>query len=113
MSIADVFNIPSNDDELNRWSVLHMILHRSENEAVFRQHNILLTEFVLDPIDTREDSGWFQNHQTMHDNIDQVIGVAQFNLLDVNWKDPAQRAGWFQSHAQLHRQETDALETFS
>lgn len=113
MSVLDVFNIPSTDDELARWSVLHMILHRSENQAVFRKFNLLLPEYVLDPIDDTQNSGWFQQHQLMHDNVDQALGVAQFNLIDVDWTNAAQRAGWFESHAQLHRQETDALETFS
>lgn len=113
MSVADVFNIPTTPEEMLRWSSLHMILHRSENTAIFRQFNVILTEFILDPVDERTDSEWFQQHQTMHNNVDQIIGVAQFNLTDVDWTNAAQRAGWFQSHAQLHRQETDALETFS
>jgi hypothetical protein len=72
-----------------------------------------LPEYVLDPIDQTPNSGWFQQHQLMHDNIDQIVGVAQFDLIDVDWNSAAQRAGWFQGHAQLHRLETDALEVFS
>ena len=113
MSVLNVFNVPGTPAELAQWSFLHMVLHRSENQAVFRQHKISLTEFVLDPIDTTPNSAWFQQHQQMHDAVDQVLGVAQFNLIDVDWKDEAQRLGWFQSHAELHRQETDALETFA
>lgn len=113
MSVADIFNIPTTDAELATWSTLHMILHRGENRAVFEQFNVLLTEFILDPIDPSPNSAWFQQHQTMHNNIDALVGVAQFDLIDVDWTNAAQRAGWFQGHAQLHRQETDALEVFS
>lgn len=113
MSVLDVFNIPGTPAELAQWSFLHMALHRSENQAVFRQKNVTLTEFVLDPIDTAPNSAWFQQHQQMHDAVDQQVNVAQFNLIDVDWQDEGQRIGWFQSHAQLHKQETDALETFS
>lgn len=113
MSVADIFNIPGTATELAAWSFLHMALHRSEIQAVLRQKNVILIEFVLDPIDVTPNSVWFQQHQSMHDAVDQQMGVAQFNLTDVNWTDDAQRLGWFQSHAQLHKQETDALETFS
>lgn len=113
MSVLDVFNIPGTPAELAQWSFLHTALHRSEIQAVFRQKHLILTEFVLDPIDTTSNSAWFQQHQQMHDDVDQATGVAQFNLIDVDWSDDGQRLGWFQSHAQLHQQETNALETFS
>lgn len=113
MSVLNVFNIPGTDTELAQWSFLHMVLHRSENAAVLRQHNVILIEFILDPIDPTPNSAWFQQHQQMHDAVDQIVGVAQFNLIDVDWTDEGQRLGWFQSHAQLHQQETNALETFS
>lgn len=113
MSVLNVFNIPGTPEELTEWSFLHMALHRSEILAVLRQKNVILTEFVLDPIDLTPNSAWFQQHQQMHDAVDQQVGVAQFNLIDVDWQDEAQRLGWFQSHAQLHKQETDALETFA
>ncbi len=113
MSVLDVFNVPSTDQELAEWSRLHMALHRSEILAVRRTYNIFLTEYVLDPIDTTPSGQWFQQHQLMHDSIDQVLGVAQFNLIDVDWSDDAQRIGWIQGHAQLHKQETDSLGVFS
>lgn len=113
MSVLNVFNVPGTAEELAQWSFLHMALHRSEILAVFRRRNVILTEFVLEPIDTTPNSAWLQQHQQMHDEVDQQTGVAQFNLIDVDWSDEAQRLGWFQSHAQLHRQETDALETFA
>lgn len=105
--------MPNTDEELARWSVLHMILHRDENLAIFQQFNVLLPEYVLDPIDTTSQGAWLQQHQLMHDNIDQILGVAQFDLIDVDWTSQAQRVGWIQGHAQLHQQETTALETFS
>lgn len=113
MSVVNIWNIPSTAQELATWSTLHMILHRSENRAVFDKFRILLPEFALDPMDTTPYGSWFQQHQTMHDNIDAVTGLAQFDLIDVDWSSAAQRAGWFQGHAQLHRQETDVLEVFS
>lgn len=113
MSVLNVFNVPTTPTELAQWSLLHMILHRSENLAIIRQFSVILPEYILDPVDTTENGTWFQQHQLMHDNIDQILGVPQFNLIDVDWEDPSARIGWIQGHAQLHKQETDKLETFA
>jgi hypothetical protein len=113
MSIADVYNVPSDQTDLQRWSFLHMVLHRDQNLSIYRTKNVLLPEFVLDPIDPSPNSQWFQNHQTMHDNVDQELNVPQFNLIDVDWTQDTSRIGWIQAHAQLHQQEAEALEDFS
>lgn len=113
MSILNVYNVPTTDDELAQWSILHMFLHRGQNQAAFRQFNKTLPEYVLDPIDTTPNGAWFQNHQTMHDNLDQLLGIAQFDLIDVNWNETAERVGWIQGHAQLHQQEGQKLDVFS
>jgi hypothetical protein len=113
MSVADVWNVPSNEDELARWGVLHMILHRDQIRAALNKYNTILPEYVLDPVDTSPNSAWFQNHQTMHDNIDALTKVAPFNLLDVDLSKESQLIGWIQGHAQLHQQESNVLGVFS
>jgi hypothetical protein len=113
MSIQDVWNVPNTPDELTQWSVLHMILHRDQIRAVYVKYNTLLAEYVLDPIDVRPNSMWFQQHQLMHNAVDALTKVAQFDLVDVDWSDPTQFVGWIQAHAQLHQQEATALDAFS
>lgn len=113
MSIQDVWNVPRTPDELAKWSVLHMILHRDQIRTAFVKFKTILPEYALDPIDPSPFSIWFQQHQLMHNNIDELAKVAQFDLLDVNLADPTQLVGWIQSHAQLHQQEATALDTFS
>ena len=113
MSVADIFNVPSNDQELAAWSNLHMIWHRSMNLAAFEQFNVALPEFILDPADFSSRSGFLQNHQTMHDNLDALYGVASYNIIDVDMTDPSQRAGWFAAHAELTRSESNAAGVFA
>lgn len=113
MSVADIWNMPTTEEELIRWGTLHMIVHRDQNTAIFRRFSIVLPEYWLDPPDFETESVWLLNHQTMHNNIDGVLNVAQFNLLEVDWNDPEERIGWIQSHAQLHTQEANALQVFT
>lgn len=111
--MADVFNVPTDDRQLARWTFLHMVLHRDQILQVKRAFNLILPEFVLDPMDLRPQGIWFQQHQVMHDNMDQVLNVQQFNLIDVDWESDASRIGWIQGHAQLHQSEAIVLGTFS
>ena len=113
MSIANIFNNSETPLELAQWSTLHMILHRNLNLAVLHQHNILLPEFVLDPFDPLAPGVWLLNHQTMHDNIDNIIGLPSYNLLDLNWADPEARQDWLDTHALQMQQETNVLGVYS
>lgn len=109
MSIADLFNIPGDDNQMAFWSRTHMIWHRSCNLAILRQFNIVLPEFLLDPIDPAEAGSFLQNHQTMHNNLDIILNISSFDLVDVDWEDANERIGWFQAHAQLSQEEANKL----
>lgn len=113
MSVADIFNLPGNAQELQSWSTLHMIWHRDMNRRVFQVFNIVLPEFILDPADFSTRSDFLQAHQTMHNNLDALLAVASYNLTDVDMEDPSQRAGWFQAHAELTRTESNTLGVFA
>lgn len=113
MSVANIFNIPNTDAELAIWSRMHMMWHRSMNVRILAVHHIALPEFVLDPVDLSQGSNFPQNHQTMHNNIDAILGVQGQDLLSIEWSDESARIGWFQSHALLTQLESNALEVFS
>lgn len=109
MSVADVFNVPGDEFQEAKWSALHLALHRDQNRAIFLQYAVILPEYILDPVNWEDPRLWLQQHQLMHNYMDQVLGIGQENLTEVEWDDPGSRSGWIQAHAQLHQQETNAL----
>ena len=109
MSVADVFNFPAGEADTARWSLLHMILHRSQLRALYLKRNIVLAEYILDPLPADDLRLWLQQHQQMHNDLDSVIGVSPENLTEVSWDDEGSKAGWIQAHAQLHQLETNLL----
>jgi hypothetical protein len=113
VSVLNIFNIPGDDAELAGWSPLHMIWHRNMNRAAFQKFNILLPEYILDPADFSTRSEFLQAHQTMHNNLDALLGVSSYNLTDVDMEDENQRTGWFRAHAELTRQESNAMGVFA
>lgn len=107
MSVADLANVPQTQEEMLIYSALHMAHHIDVNAAILSLHNITLPAFPLDPI-TPDDPAWGYLHQEMHNNNDAILGVSGFDLIEVNWRDPQQRAAWAWLNFQLHYQEAQA-----
>lgn len=110
MAVAAIFNVPSTPDELNAWSFAHAAHHRDINRVIQRSFNITIPEFVLDPINPEAIEGWAQQHQQMHTQMDAVLGIAGFDLLEVDWKNRNELAGWIYLNAQEHYQASALLQ---
>jgi len=112
MSVVDLYNVPQTPSDMDRWASLHMIHHRLINLAIYRQHHIALPEYVIDPIDMRNPTAFLDQHQTMHNNTDSVLGLSGYDLSDVDLTDARQLSGWIWLNAQLHFQEATATGAF-
>jgi hypothetical protein len=112
MALADLFNVPLTDADMATWSFNHMAHHRELNATILREKNIALPEYILDPVNPADPEGFLYQHQQMHNNTDAIYGISGFDLTDVDWLDPDNRAGWIWLNATLHVAEADATETF-
>lgn len=112
MSVASLFNIPTTDTEMAQWSFSHQAHHRELNEAILRIYHIALPEYILDPVNLADPVAFLYQHQSWHDDIDAVLNLSGYDLTEVDWSDPGERAGWIWLNAQLHLAEADATETF-
>jgi hypothetical protein len=108
MGVADLFNVPVSNDEMARWSFAHMAHHRDLNAAIMSQYGVQLPEYILDPVDLNDPQSFLNQHQLMHNNNDAILGVQGYNLSEVDWSDPKQRAGWIYLNATLHVAEANA-----
>lgn len=108
--IAGIFNVPSTQEELNTWSATHATHHLDIINAIQRLTGTQLQQFVLDPIDATDAEGWLLQHQQMHNDMDAILGIAGYNLLDVDLKDQNQFAGWIWLNSQEHYQAANILE---
>jgi hypothetical protein len=68
-----------------------------------------LDQFQLSPIDPESMGMWFYVHQTMHNQINAVLGTQGFNLLDYDWSDPDQFEEWLNQNAAEHQTICSAL----
>lgn len=72
--------------------------------------NVLaLAQYQLSPINTDDFGMWLYQHQTMHSQINQVLGLTGYNLLDLDWEDPEQFQDWLNQNADEHIRICSAL----
>jgi len=108
-AIAALFNVPGTEQELAQWSAAHAIHHRDIIQAIFLATGIELPQFPLDPITQDAIENWAAWHQQMHNDFQAVLGIAGYDLLDVDWQDRNQIAGFVFLNASIHKQASDIL----
>ena len=108
--LADLVNVPRTDEERAIWSFAHMAHHRDINAAIYRLIAVALPEYILDPIDVNDSGQWEDQHQLMHDNENQILGIQGQDLTGVDWKNPELLTAWIWLNASEHYQAAEILE---
>ena len=108
-AIAALYNVPSNEFELNSWAFAHAAHHRDINRTIYIATGVELAEYVLDPFNPQNIGVWLYQHQVMHQNQDEVLGISGYDLLEVDWRDKDQLAGWILLNATEHMQAANIL----
>lgn len=99
MALAVLYEIPRSDEDLKVWGFVNMAHHRDIIRVIYEESGEQQPEYILDPINPLVMETWLYQHQLMHDNMNAALGVAGYNLLELNWDDPA---NWINQHAQEH-----------
>ena len=107
MAIANLANIPADEQTLMEWSFAHMAHHVDLNAYLQREKKVNLPIFPLDPVNPADMATWSYQHQLMHNNQNQLLGISGNDLLDVDWQDQGQRATWIFLNFAEHLQATN------
>lgn len=107
--IAGLYNVPSNLAELNTWAFAHAAHHRDINRTIYQLTGTSLAENILDPLNPNDIGVWLYQHQFMHDQFETLLGIAGYDLLDVDWENPQELAGWILLNANAHQQAANIL----
>jgi hypothetical protein len=116
-SLAALWNNPTTPEEFVAWTFNHAATHYDINRFVALQYNqagqpisagqvgLVLPSYMLDPLDPNDPNAamtWAYQHQIMHNDQNQVLGIAGQDLLGVAWGDAELMADWLQTHANEH-----------
>ena len=109
MGLANIANVPATQDALNEWSFSHAVNHRDIIDAIQRQFGVSLTEYIIDPFNTDNAGVWLFQHQTLHNDMNAILGIAGNDLLDVNWQDQDELSEWIFLNFTEHQQANTKL----
>jgi hypothetical protein len=109
MSLASLFNVPTDQKELDDWTFAHMVHHRDINDQIYQNFGIHIDEYALDPVDPHGPGSWEDQHQAMHLAVNTVLGVSGLDLTGVDWLNPQVLSGWILSNSVEHREWSDIL----
>jgi hypothetical protein len=108
--LADLYNVPSNDEERAQWSFAHMAHHRDINRRIYELVKIALPEYILDPVNPSDSGEWEYQHQLMHDAQNGLLGIQGQDLTGIDWKDQRILSGWIFLNSNEHYQASNILE---
>lgn len=108
--VAGLLNIPQAPDQAAQWSFVHQAHHRDIIRIIYERTLIALPEYRIDPMNPDDMDTWSTNHQQMHNDMNGILGLAGFNLDDVDWKDRGQLASWTALHFTEHLKVANRLQ---
>lgn len=113
MPIANLLNIPGTAQEMAVWQTAHAAHHQDINRRIYELTGIVLPEYLLDPFDPNDHNSmdqWLYSHQTIHSDVQQLLGLAGFNLNEVDFTNEEQLAAWIQLNFSIHYQISNFLQ---
>lgn len=99
-----LYNSPADEASLLEWSANHQREHLLIAYTIQQKYSGTQTIVLpIDPVPVQFDMlTWAQNHQTMHNEMDNVTGVQGFDLSSVNFQERDQLLIWINLHAWEH-----------
>ena len=108
-NVAAIKYVPQTPDEVATWSFNHAAAHADIIRVIFQNQGTNLTSYFLDDFDPRNLGMWLYLHQATHNQMDQALGIAPYDLNTLDWQDPDSVASWFNGHAAEHQQAATLL----
>jgi len=104
MSLATLLNIPAVDDRnaFAEFSFSNADQHYTVTRAILAQKNIALPQYVIDPMPFSDIGVWLYEHQSWHNNINGVLGIAGLDFTSVDFSNEEQAASWVRLHFSEH-----------
>lgn len=106
MSLATVAFPAPTPQGLEEWLWAHLIDHQAINAGIKQKYGLEVQDLPLWPVnlkDPRSVQIFLQSHQSAHNEIGAILGVAGNDLANVDFLDEDQRKSFFFLNLQQHR----------
>jgi len=98
---AFLLTVPKTAQEWSLWSFHHKLSHDAIRQALTVQGKLTF-DFVIDPIDFNDITGFLQRNSELHIEETGAIGLQSHDLQDVDFKDENQLVSWIAVHHREH-----------
>lgn len=103
MPVLDLTTVPKNIEDWAQWSFSNVVHHRDIVRVIFETRGKVLDEYVIDPINFPSFDNWLAQHSTMHQQATAALGIASYDLQQVDLDDPDNLQNWINLHVDEHR----------
>lgn len=105
MPLVDLLNVPKNDQDWEIFFFSHRDSHDKIRKAIQAQTStsINLTDYVIYPVDQNHLSDFLQDNQSLHSDMNGILGLQSSDLQDVDLQQENQKVAWFYSHYLEHQ----------
>lgn len=100
--LASLLNIPHQQQDWDFFSWNHRLSHAAIRSAIQQKYGVVLTDYIIDPMNSENMSQFLQNNAALHSDMNSVLGLPGIDLLDVNMSDERQVNAWIYYHWQEH-----------
>src|SRR5262249_26973761 len=94
MSVADLLRTPRGRAEVADWTFNNAQDHALIVDAIRQQRGVSLRTYTLDPLDPDDLPRWLYDHQTMHADMDAVLGIQSVDLSVLDPSKPLELTAW-------------------
>ena len=109
MGLPYLYFSPETPDDWKKWAFNHAAYHYDMIFAVQAQFGQNLTQYIINPIDPEGLGLWLDQHQSMHQQLNAVLGTQGYDLLNSDWQDPDAFAEWLRLNGDEHLRLSAAL----
>lgn len=109
MSVANLFNVPGDEEGLLQFSFANAAEHHKIAQGLFDELGVHVEVYILDPLPISDPGAWLYQHQQAHNVQNAALGIAGNDLTTVDLQDKAQLAAWIILHAREHRESSTLL----
>lgn len=109
MALVNLYNIPTTPEGFAEFSFSNYDEHKKIFSAIQSAYATRLEEYIIEPLPLFDFSAWAYRHQLMHNEQNQVLGIAGNDLTSIDFTKPDQLASWINLHAQEHYQAASIL----
>ena len=102
MSLPQLYAMPQTPGDWQAWAFNHAAGHYDWVRAALEQKHQQLVQYQLSPLPFENLGLWLYQHQSMHNQINTVLGTSGFDLLELDWGDPDQLQEWLNLNGDEH-----------